>query len=198
MPWERCGNSSFYRLPGGIRGDDSLAGFYMNPFDWTGVVVSRGETGSWDEGSMTIIRRRARFDRQALETGAAEDRLEEARPGIVDEVEAWAADLERLKASGASPRDLVAYFESAPPDSREAVLRGVLALLNGWDTIQMMALRLFTEAETRVAVEIGSQADRNLHKVVQFMSIPVKKVARAPRLEEAFETVMADYGIFEC
>lgn len=198
MPWERCGNSPFYRLPGGMAGDDPLAGFYMNPFDWTGVVASKAMPGNWDEGSMTVVRRRARYDRDALETGARYHRLTEERPGFLDEVGAWAADLERLKASGASPRDLVAYFEAAPADSREAVLRGVLALLDGWDAIELQSLRTFTDSETRLAVAAGSTADRNLPEIARHMGIPMGKVTRAPELAEAFEAVMSGYGIHEC
>lgn len=167
----------------------------MNPFEWTGVVASRGMPGYWDEGSMTIVRRHARFDREALEAGAESYRLTK---DFVDEVQAWAEDLDRLKASGASPRDLVAYLESAPPEAREAVLKGVLVLLDGWGDLELRAMKFFMDSEERLAVQIGSPADRNLPEISRHMRIPMERIARAPELEEAFESVMADYGIFEC
>lgn len=193
MGWERCGNTPYYRS------GDGGGWKYVNPFNWTQISVAPDSQGP--KGHASILYRQApRYDWDMIKAGVtAVAGGKDEQNKILRSIHGWANDLFRAKELKMKPADLQKIFKEAPKEDQEQVLVGVGALVNGYDTAEMMDFRHAPEQKTLMllAVEKGSPADKKVESVLDSFVEP-PKVFVADTLAQAIEDAMAYLGVHEC
>jgi len=183
MAWQRCGNLPYYRKAMG------RTTFYVNPFNWSQVIVSAERQDEW-AGIATILYRKAlRYDWDALKSGS---RIidEKDKTNVLRATHEWFVDRMKAEEAKLPSSEVIRLFKNAPNDARDFVLEGVGALITG--------LGASIEAPvTLIAVEKDSPAYKDISDLREVFNY-AQKFFIAPTLDEAISEALDYLGIYEC
>lgn len=181
--WERCGNLPYYRKTMG------RMTFYVNPFNWSQVIVSAERQDEW-AGIATILYRKApRYDWPALKAGI---RIidEKDKTNVLRATHEWFVD--RLKAEELKmwSAEVMKLFKGAPDDIRDYALEGIGALIVGLGAGIEPPITL-------IAIEKDSPAYADIADLREVFDY-AQKFFIASTLEKAIDEALDYLGIYEC
>jgi hypothetical protein len=163
--------------------------FYVNPFNWSQVIVSAERKDEW-AGIATILHRKAlRYDWPALKNGI---RIidEKDKMNVLRATHEWFSDLLKAKETNLPSSELMKLFKGAPDDVRDFVLEGVGALIVGSGASIEPPI-------TIIAIEKDSPAYADLSDLRQVFDY-AQKFFIANTLDRAIEEALDYLGIYEC
>jgi hypothetical protein len=183
--WERCGNTPYYRS------GEGLTWYFSDPFSWRFISTVPQKTGTRDEGVVSVLLRApARYEWEALKEGA---RMLGENQDVLRATHQWFADQVRAKSAGLPPRELRRLFESAPPEARALVLRGVRAVAAGAEMNDPSDL-----ARIILVVPSGSTAESQIEEVERSFDGKVIDTVVDKYPERGLERALSVFGIHEC
>lgn len=182
MAWARCGNLPYYRKT--IRRNT----FYVNPFNWSQVVVSQEKSGEWAGIGMLTYRKVERYDWDILKVAVEAFVPQENQGNVLRATHEWFSDRMKAQQTAIPNAKVVKLFNDAPDQTREYALDGVSAMIGSTAS---------GDAITLVAVEEGSPAYKDISDIRQVFDY-AEKFFIAPTLEQALNEALDSLGIYEC
>lgn len=184
MNWERCGNTPYYRKTG------SSNTFYVNPFNYSQVLVGAERTGEWDGIATVVYKKAPRYDPwDAVKKGVSKTISPDHQQTVLRATHEWFMDHMKIREAGLPGTELLKLFKAAPKEAQALVLEGISALIVGYGK--------GIEALTVIAIEKNSSAYNDLADLREVFDY-AKKFYISSSLNQAIDDALAHFGIYEC
>lgn len=191
----RCGNTSYYRA------GEGLNWLYVDPFNWQMISSTMAKTGSFDEGALSVIYRKApRYDFDEAKYGVSlisED--ENERQVMLRAIHEWFADLNRVKGIKMKDAEVKKLFNNAPKEMQSHVLNAIRGMMAAYEEDDMLR-EGGPSLETKVILVIprGSKAENNLDGIQELYQGELVSTLIEDSVYEGLEKALSDLGIYEC
>jgi len=183
MPWERCGNTPFYRKS---EGRETL---FANPLNWSQVSVGAEKEGEWQGIAKVEYKKAPRYDWEVLKKGVAQKTMSEDRRDVLRATHEWFVDWLKAKESSMSTREFIRAFKTLPDEERNFILEGVTALVTGYGTA--------ITGSVVIAVERDSPAYRDINDLRQLFDYAQRFYVESS-IAAAVDEALGHFGIYEC
>lgn len=184
MIWERCGNLPYWRKSIG------RMVFYVNPFNWSQVIVSAERQDEWAGIASILYRKAPVYDWDTLKRGAAKVIKPEDRQNVLRATHEWSFDRMNAEKANLPAREVVELFKRAEANVRDYALEGVGALIVG-------SAGAIQSPVTLVAIEENSPAYADIADLREVYNY-AEKFFIASTLDQAISEALDYLGIYEC
>jgi hypothetical protein len=183
MTWQRCGNTPYYRNVG------KRVTFYVNPFNWSQVMVAHEHEGEWGGIATLVYKKAPRYDWDQLKRGVAKTIPPDDRQNVLVFSHEWFIDRMKVNERSAPTAEMINLFKKAPVHAKDAALEGVKALIAGYGND--------IDPVTVVAIEKNSRAYEDLADLREVFD-HAEKFYISSSLQQATDDALAHFGIYEC
>ena len=198
LDWQRCGNTPYYMAGNGINW------FFIDPFNYR-IITTSAEKLEGFNVVMGVLREAPMYDWPMLKSGIhyIETRTKDEEQGILRGTHEWAYNMVQMKKL--FRRDPVTAtikktFDAMSPSEKDAVLRGVRALVEGFAVEDLKHIHAKEQVRSRLVISIdaGSGISPADIRAVESHFTDLSNTVLANNTEEALEAVLAEFDIFEC
>jgi len=196
--WQRCGNTPYYRSGKGLNW------FFIDPFNYRVITTSNEKVDEYDV-VMAVLREAPRYDWPMLKSGIhyISSSSKEDEMAILRVTHEWAHAMVQMKKLFRKDPVTVSIkksFDNLSMPGKDAVLRGVRALIEGYAIEDLKHIHQKEQVRSRLVISIdaGSGITPDRIRAVESHFTDLSNTVLANNIEEALEAVLADLDIFEC